>query len=306
MLTEFVPHRPLDELIEQGRGDVSSFDTYFDLRGDSILADLPESQQLLMRQDPDVTLKFLKSEDPRQRMAGLYLVYFYWVRHPHFASTCLHLAFHDSVKEARGLALLCLHRLREFINDSRGQLRRLLQAIQPGNDNAVSERYERERADARTEFDEMNLTDWRENVGPLLDDMLTSAEKTEAYLHDQSEPVRYVALSLFTYHWTATPNAVACALSIANDSSSSGRLRGTAIGLLGHCFEASNDRELGSLLASIVVNESEETSVRRIAYYQLYFVRGIPVLGIPEWSTLTNFPTNVDWDFVRSFLRNVG
>jgi hypothetical protein len=301
MLIDFIPERPLDDLIQQARDDVSSWETYLDLCGGSVSSDLAESQELRMRQNPEVTLKFLRDENPLQRLAALHLVYNYWIDHPHFVSTCLDLAFHDPVKEVRGLAFLCLPRLRDFINDSRGQLRRLLKAVRPG-DNVMSEIYQRERADFRKLLDEKNLQDWRDNAGELLDDMLTSAEKTDAYFHHENERVRYVALSLFTYHWRPSPNAVACALQISKDSSSSTRLKCAAIRLLGHCFQQSNDCKAGSLLASIVANESEDTLVRRGAYEQLYWVRGIPPLGQPERSALSAFPANVDWSFVRSFL----
>src|SRR5262249_25145168 len=145
MRIEFTPDQSLDELILQAQEDVLSWTARSGRQRELILASIPESQQHSMKRDSNVTLRFLRDDDDRQRLAALYLVYSYWISHPQFVEPCLHLAFFDPVDEIRGLALLCLPRLRDYIDDSRNQLRSLLQAVQPG-ENTSSECYEIEAA----------------------------------------------------------------------------------------------------------------------------------------------------------------
>ena len=305
MLPEFIPEQPLTDLIQNAREDIVCWDLYYDSCGGSILTNLSESQLFQLRHNPDATLEFLRSTDISLRMAALYLVYDYWISHPHFASHCLHLAFHDVVQEVRGLALCCLPRMYEFIHDSHGHLRHLLKTVHgdftmkfEGSLETCTPIVE----SARRQVEEMNREDWLQNAGPHLDDMMTSVQRTEGYLEHSNEQLRYVALSLLTNYWQPTPKAAVVALGIAKGASLNRDLKCAALELLGRYYRKSNDPEIGSLLALIVTNESEDRIVRRTAYLLLYCLRGIPTTGLPEPATISSFPDKVDWGFVQSFL----
>ena len=76
-----------------------------------------------------------------------------------------------------------------------------------------------------------------------------------------------------------------------------------ALGLLGDCYLGTNDNAVGVDCAKVVMNESEDSAVRLAAYQALIYLRDLAA----DWDKCVSklsFPDDVDWEFVKSFLKS--
>jgi hypothetical protein len=300
----FVPVEHLDDIIRRAKEDITAWDVYFQSCSGSLMLFLPAARLRQMKQNPEITLRFMNSADSSQRLGALYLVYDYWGAVPLFASTCLYMAFHDPAKEVRGLALCCLPRLYDFVHDSRGQLGRLLKAVHTEDKTVIREIVEKgiaQAASALKKMDDWNLHEWQMVAGRVLDDMMVSVDRTEAFLDHAEERLRYVALLMLSSKWEPTPKAARVALEILKGGCADMRMKCAALQLLGTYYEKSCNADVGALIASIVRDGSEDRVVRRTAYFQLFWLRAIPSAGMPDASIVNSFPAGVDWGFIESF-----
>ena len=79
-------------------------------------------------------------------------------------------------------------------------------------------------------------------------------------------------------------------------------MRTAAFQLLGKHYDGTKDREFGGFLAQLVLSPSQEPSVRLQAYKSLIFLEDLSVEWTPTIHELT-FPADIDWEFVRNFVR---
>src|SRR6266542_3342745 len=141
----------------------------------------------LMR-SPSLTMAYLQSEHPDQRLVALLLVLDYWEPKAIFVAQCAKIAFQASSSTLRGLALLALCRLQRHIDDSTGFLLTLMQRLGHQLGSALPF-VGGIHAAALTDVDEVLRQiqhevrrDWEDTAGSNLPVMLSGQPANEAYL----------------------------------------------------------------------------------------------------------------------------
>jgi hypothetical protein len=138
-------------------------------------------------------------------------------------------------------------------------------------------------------------------VAPGLYSLLGSKELTEQHLNDENPKVRWAAVVLMTYHWELTDRfRLQCQELALHDPDL--LVRSKAVGCLGACYAGTANRQIASLLAKLVCDPSESSSVRLAAYSAIVIVNSGKAIGCPKLIPNLRFPEDVDWKFVNSML----
>lgn len=139
-----------------------------------------------------------------------------------------------------------------------------------------------------------------ELAGPDLETMLKSKQDAQSYLRSVDSRLREAALRALLAHWDPCGECAAVAREMMlHDSSVNVRL--AAVEYFWSYYARTNDREAGECLAGVVLDGSQQASVREEAYRGLVALRDVGFFGWPVRG-LFRFPDEVDWDFVHSFL----
>jgi len=162
-------------------------------------------------------------------------------------------------------------------------------------------------SDTLARFRARRLAQWESLVGPLLGEMLRSREEAYRRLSNAEDNVRIVAMEVISVHWGSQPGddfSRLCERLALNDPSTNVRI--VAISALGSCYSDTDDVRIGRLLARVVRDSAAPVGCRRIAYQQLFFIRGRPFATWPTGRvgalSALRVPEDVDWPFVDSFL----
>jgi tetratricopeptide (TPR) repeat protein len=121
--------------------------------------------------------------------------------------------------------------------------------------------------------------------------------------------VRSCAIEILVMQWhITTDNASVTRILDLAVSDSDVDVRMSAITKLASLFKKTDNVDLGNTLAKIILNDSEDSTIREAAYRGLLQVKGISGLS-RRWIEKTehndprvNFPEDVDWELVNSFL----
>jgi hypothetical protein len=147
---------------------------------------------------------------------------------------------------------------------------------------------------------EFSMIAIRELAGAALQNMLTNEAATIGYLDHPDDNLRRAGILLVFTHWGPAEQQIPVYERLAlRDVNIDVRM--TALSCLATCFYLSNDARINRLVASIVQNSAEDVSIRHKAYACLFTLRGLSTFDVAPGSSF-NFPEDVDWDFVRSFL----
>lgn len=180
--------------------------------------------------------------------------------------------------------------LLRLLNEDPETFRRLMQQESQETEEMLRESELRSR--------QHNERMWRKLAGEHFEEMLASRESAEKYLSHPDWQLRVAAIAILRSVWEPDKSlAAACEEMLLKDPHS--QVRGIAAITLGSIFQGTNDRRVGSLLATVVKGTTLPDSVRRSAHQALFHIRGVFVLDIPLPGTY-RFPEDVDWDFVNS------
>lgn len=309
MSTQFIPLKTLDEMIEQARRDIEAWNnvyTSFSASKGSLLHSLAGPLLPSMMQSPQGTKAYLEHPDPSLRMAAALLVYNYWLANELFAPACLRLAFNDPDQTVRGVALLALTGLCKYIYDPTGSLKPFFERLL-GNElktaSEIARSCVKKMVDMKAVINKTLEEEWLGLVGPSLELMLQGPDATERYLEHEEENLRYVAISIMDFYWGPTRRSSDICVSLLSCVADI-KVHSAALRLLGTYYAKTDDLAVGRLLASIVREDSRHLHLRRVAYLQLFRIRGMPFTVWPKlWPAEFRFPEEVDWSFVDSFMR---
>jgi hypothetical protein len=148
------------------------------------------------------------------------------------------------------------------------------------------------------DFKESQRQLWKQWAGAEVEVMLQSPAAAERYLHHADKYIRLAALGILVFHWQATKRIAATFEQMAFDDQDD-EVRGAALVALGMCYAKSDDRRIEKLFATIVRDEKQSPEFRRIAYTNIFQVRGLTVDSWPQIGGTFNVPKDVDWAFVQ-------
>ncbi len=145
-------------------------------------------------------------------------------------------------------------------------------------------------------------------AGTMLAHLLESQSSAEGCLHNSDPSARIAALVVILRRWAPTahsPFSKKCEDLALNDPDL--EVRTVAISALSIVYEGLNDKRIGQLLATIVLDRSTPEPLRSAAYRGLYSLRGM----LDTWlmSCFSPDGTNmrqvtINRSFVRSFLKD--
>ena len=144
-------------------------------------------------------------------------------------------------------------------------------------------------------------------AGSVLPEMLSSQSKAESYLDHTDSNLRRAALLVIGMNWSPTPEFRAiCSRMMLGDCDTAVRIEAMEA-FAASCAET-DAAETGQLLAHIVCNQSQPLDIRKHAHAGLFGLRarrhGPWVDGwLEATSPEFRIPDDVDWSFVRSFLK---
>jgi hypothetical protein len=141
----------------------------------------------------------------------------------------------------------------------------------------------------------------KEKAGALYETMQQGPRVAERFFDHPDPNLRLAALKMFCIHWDLDERfGDACERLAWTDSDE--EVRAAAIDHLGWRYWETSDFRIGGFLAEIVHDETQDASVRRMAYLSLYQIRGRSVLERPSRKDF-RFPEDVDWSLVGVFLK---
>ncbi len=141
---------------------------------------------------------------------------------------------------------------------------------------------------------------WEMLAGPFGRDMLNSPEAAASLLANPDAKVRMAALLVIREHWKPMHFQRICQK--LADSDGDEQVRNLAVISFGRFYKETNDPDVGTTLARMVLDESRTAKMRTYAYTGLFQLRGVPVDSWPAAQDHFTFPEDVDWVFVNSFL----
>jgi hypothetical protein len=131
--------------------------------------------------------------------------------------------------------------------------------------------------------------------------LLRAQEATEQALASPDPRLRRCAVYLLEEHWHAEQQWIGTFEMMAAADPDIGVRQGAVV-VLASFYHGSKDRRIGMLLAGIARSESEPAELRLDAYRGLIWLRGLANVWQPLPGKL-EFPRDVDWGFVDSFLQ---
>lgn len=160
-------------------------------------------------------------------------------------------------------------------------------------------------SDTIARFEAVRRRMWEALAGPLLPSMLKDRNAAESYLTHSDPSIRVCALCLMTDYWDPTQYSIEMSVRMALGDPDS-KVRGVAVACLGKRYAGTNNREVGRLLARLVVDGASPLEERTGAYTALFALRGLPIESWPRYPAGPlahfDFAEDVDWSFVSSFL----
>ena len=125
----------------------------------------------------------------------------------------------------------------------------------------------------------------------------------EVALQSSNAGLRLVALGVLGERWFSKVRLRHCCERLAIDDPDA-NVQAAAVTLLSRCYESTRDLKIQRLLATFVQDEARSPMVRLSSYAALFRIEGIQPPPI-DWVAEKNIkmPTEVNWSFVRSFLR---
>ena len=131
--------------------------------------------------------------------------------------------------------------------------------------------------------------------------LLRDQPATEQALASPDPRLRRCAIYLLEEHWHAQQQWIGKFETMAAADPDTGVRQGAVVALASF-YWATKDRRIGMLFAQMVRSESEPADLRLDAYRGLIWLRGLANVWQPLPVKL-EFPRDVDWDFVDSFLQ---
>jgi hypothetical protein len=118
---------------------------------------------------------------------------------------------------------------------------------------------------------------------------------------DHPDPaLRLAAVATFCFRWDSDEGfKAACERLAWADGDDTVRI--FAIAALGGHYATTSDSRIGAFLAEIVHDETQDSCVRRSAYFSLHRIRGRSFLELSPREDF-RFPEDVDWSLVSIFL----
>jgi hypothetical protein len=149
-----------------------------------------------------------------------------------------------------------------------------------------------------TEWKTMEAERWAKFVGPVAFMMVQDRGECERRLRDTNPMTRRAALCILEDIWEAVSDVafarICEELAMADPDP---LVQGFAFMILGRCYEQTQDRRIGNLLAKVVLDDSRHSDARLGAYIGLHCVRGLrPTLFLQKASF--NVPNDFDREFV--------
>lgn len=316
MPLEFVPDRPIDELIARAKSDVKAVN----VRHAASRAGLKSALRALAGETADLLMtdiatvrQALRSPASKLRLAAAYVAFHHWnieadgAFRSAFSETCLEMAFHDLDPAVRGMALRGLFWVYKDFQDPTGALRSILDQITDPADLAVARKFATNSILQRAEnAKELLLArtrqQWEKTAGDELNQIMLSAESALWYtMNHESDDIRRVAIQVLLVEFPLTPAAAGACEGILRNARDT-NLRCGAINVLSQFYDKKDDRSIEKLLAEIAINDAEDIEVRRFAYDSLFRIHGVPVLCWPSPAESAEFPKGANWAFVKMFL----
>jgi len=129
--------------------------------------------------------------------------------------------------------------------------------------------------------------------------MMQSPEMAANFLNNDLSNLRRAAILALVLHWQISP-AMDSATKIYQMAlhEIDPDVRYEALESLGIIYQGSDNKDIGTLFANITLNEQLDIKFRKKAYIGLCFLR----CAIKEGWAIHNFPNDIDWSFVKSFL----
>jgi len=158
---------------------------------------------------------------------------------------------------------------------------------------------QREKSDA-----EVTIEHLERYVGKSVVQRLVQEEHITIQHFNHPKPkYRVAALILLDIGWGLTQEVADRCEELAH-SDPDANVRGVAVGMLARYYMMSGNLRIADMLARFVCDEKEDPGVRKAAYWSLFTLEETPTSVLERPSILAfQFPTDVNWVYVDSFLR---
>jgi len=305
-MTVFEPSRDLEGALAQARSDFESWRQVRGVKKDARWAEWAGDELAAMMRDREATIRLLKSETVRLRLAAASLLAEYWPASEQVASEVMRSAFEDPEPAVRGAALYALWTSMFYVSDPSGFLGQLFARLfSPLPDDDAIKEMLRQVGERRRRRQEVARNMWGRCAGMHAERMCESRPVAESYLADPDPNLRRAALMSLRSHWRLGRDkdfGETCERLVFEDPDV--EVRSLALGFLSLCYLDSDDSRVGCLAAQLVVDDSAPRKLRATAYLALIVIRGLPIDAfIAASRSSSRFPEGVDWAFVDSFLR---
>lgn len=300
----FYPTKSFKDMCEQAARDMNAYRRATQRGLQAVWNEWAGTRLTLMMNDPDVTKGCLTNAEPALRLAAASLIAEYWPPHEAFAAPCLYLAFADPESAIRGAAIASLlYKLYPFVQDPSGLLGKLLRhlrSLEAPIDDELAREVRKEVSDDIQRAEEQGLLLCKQLAGDHFIEMVQAGAAVATYLEHPNANLRRAALLILYKYWRANVDMRNICMHLTrNDPDIEVRIE--AQGVLSAVSAQTNDAEVGHLLAQIVRDSSEPIRLRKAAYISLFIVRPMPISRVLH-ATSADFPKEVDWAFVDTFL----
>lgn len=259
--------------------------------------------------------------DYRVRAAAIAMITEHWPRSRGFVDACARMALEDPRGEVRGTALRALPNLRIHAEGVEQSVARVILdrfslreeeldvAISAAWLDALAEVCQsaassNDESGIAAEYADKTTKTLEHLLGTEMDEVSSSRAATRRALSSSNNRFRRAALILLSWKWGLNEeDAQRCVRMVVTDPAAD--VRSEAIGCLVAYYEASKNLGIQQILARIVRDGTCSMEMRDQAYQGLHRVQDTPIEEWPEARRALGefqFPDDVDWRFVDSFL----
>jgi hypothetical protein len=149
------------------------------------------------------------------------------------------------------------------------------------------------------------VDNWNDGNSAIVNRMIEDQSEAQKLLTHPDWKVRRTAICILNGFETCQLNT-----SLGNQLESIGftdshpQVRSAALMGLGICYRVTMDTGIGRVLAAVVLDDSEDSAVRRGAYFGLFYLSRRPFgweKDIEGGPGVLNIPDDIDWSFVSKF-----